>query len=152
MSAGTTPWPLVGTSVRRTMRQPLGRLPLHDAIGHGVGVLLVAIAEGPDAVGEGHASLLLDDVDGRVRGRVQVGCAAERDAVAAGVAVGALGLVRGGRGGAGVRRDAAHVVAAERAPDAAEVGQRSGATRGPRGRGGVHVGVRGALAVALDGT
>jgi hypothetical protein len=57
--------------------QALGRLlPGDHRVGHGVGVLLIGIADGPTPP-EVHPGALLDDVGGLVGGGVQVGRAAK---------------------------------------------------------------------------
>jgi len=96
-----------------------------------VGVLLVRIARVAHAVLQLHAAALLHDVRGLVRRGVEAWRAGESDVIADRVGLGADCRARLARGRAGVRADARHVVAAERALDDVQVGQRRGGASDP---------------------
>jgi hypothetical protein len=107
-------------------QQIVGRQSLHHAIGHGVGVLLVCVADLADAALQVHPGALLYDVSGLVRGGMHTGWRGERYLIALGVGLRAdLGRSRRSRS-ADVAADSRQVVArAERSLDGLEVGQRA---------------------------
>ena len=126
------------------------RLAANDEIRDRVGVALVGVAGGADAALQRDAAALLDHVRGLVRGGVEIGRGAERDAIADRVR---LRADRGrGVGGlrAGVGLDGAHVVArSERALDLIEERQRGAEAGHAARRGLVDLGVGGLCAIAI---
>jgi len=127
----------------------LRALALHDAVGDGVGVPLVGIADLADAALQLHAGTLLDDVRGLVRRGVEVGRSGERDVIADRERARAHRRRALGRRAADVGLDRADIVAAERLLDRREVGQGGRAAGDAVRRGGVDVGLRGAGGGAL---
>lgn len=119
-------------------QQRLGRLPLHDQRGHGVCMLLVAVAFVADASVELHARPLLHDVRRLVRCRVQARRAGKRDVLAGRERLCAhgAGTARGVAVGMGLHR--ADVVATEGTLDAIEERQRASGTSDAVGSGPVN--------------